>query len=117
MLDATRSPTTSGDERDLAAEQLAEPLRDRRQRVLRVGLALRPPEVRAARRPSRRCRAATAIVGSAAVMRRSSSITPSRSGTLKSARSSTRVPVAQREVLELRNRVDHAAVGGATWRR
>ena len=50
-------------------------------------------------------RAATSIVGSAARMRRSSVISPSRSGTLKSARSEH--PLCrrrQRQVLELRDR-------------
>ena len=44
------------------------------------------------RRPRRPARAATASVGSTVAMRRSSSTRPSRSGTLKSARSSTRAP-------------------------
>ena len=55
-----------------------------------------PPEVPARRRRPRRARAATAIVGSAVVMRRSSSIAPSRSGTLKSTRTSTRVAALER---------------------
>ena len=41
-------PATSGERPHLDAEQLAQPARDRRERVLRVDLALRPSEVRAA---------------------------------------------------------------------
>ena len=41
----TRGPTTAGAKQHLAPEQLAEPRRDRRHRVARIGLALRTSEV------------------------------------------------------------------------
>ena len=96
-----------GRELDRRAEQLAEPRGDRRERVLRVGLALRAARGASTARSRRRARAATRSSGSAAVMRRSSSISPSRNGTLKSARSEHARAFAQREVLQLRNRIDH----------
>ena len=48
-------------------------------------------------------------------MRRSSSITPSRNGTLKSTRTSTRVPALERQVFEARQVNGHRRAGiGAT---
>ena len=63
------------------------------------------------------------IVGSAARMRRSSVIAPSRTGTLKSARSRTRRPARRGQVLEVRDVGGHGDRGssgpaaGATGRR
>ena len=70
---------------------------DRRERVLRVGACPsgRPRCEHATTARALR-RAATRSWAARRVMRRSSVIAPSRSGTLKSARSSTRVPVAAR---------------------
>ena len=76
----------------LGAEQLAEPLADRRHRERRVDLPFGRPrcETRTTRAPRSR---SSSIVGSAARIRVSSATWPSSSGTLKSARTRTRLPV------------------------
>ena len=81
----------SAAKRHLGAQQLAQARGDRRERELRVGLALGAAQVGAhddlAPGP-----ASPAIVGTLARMRPSSVMTPSSSGTFRSARTSTRLP-------------------------
>ena len=99
-------------EGDRPLEQLRKPRRDRPQRVLRIRLALRPPEMRAEddasrRRARARTRSSAATRGSAC--RRS--IVPFLIGTLKSTRISTRRPSSVRSLMRPSR---HAT--GPSWR-
>ena len=88
-----RGADTIVDERHRHAEAFAQPRRHRPERVLRIGLAVGTAQVREDDRLRTALRAATAASSSDAVMIRVSSPTaPSFIGTLRSSRSSTRLP-------------------------
>ena len=80
-----------GAERHRLAEQLGEPRRDRRERVLRLGLCLGAAEVRE-EHDARAALISARSVGIAARMRVSSVMRVPSSGTLKSTRTSARFP-------------------------
>ena len=77
------------------------------------GAPFGPAEVAARGDRARPARWSHSRVGRAARMRRSSVIAPSRRGTLKSARTRTRLPVEVAQVLELGDVTRHSALGGA----
>ena len=94
-----------------AGRQLGQRARTGSIEYCRVGLALGPAEVAARRDRARRALTSHSIVGSAARMRRSSVISPSSSGTLKSAR--TQHPLARRRRRRSSRRGSFESVGAS----